>query len=65
MSRGWWEQDRTNLEGAKKRSAEGATVLELESKSDLDSELNTNPGGEEESRGESGSSGAEWSGAEE
>ena len=47
--------------GAKKRAAEAATVLESES----DSESNADPGVEEESRGVSGSSGAEWSGAEE
>ena len=33
--------------------------------SELDSESNADPGREEESRGASGSSGAEWSGAEE
>ena len=57
----WWEQDGIDLEGAKKRATEAVTVSELE----LDSESNTDPGGEEESRGASGSSGAEWSGAEE
>ena len=61
VSRQWWDQDGTDLEGAKKRDAEAATVLE----SDSDSDSNADPGGEEESRGASGSSGAEWSGAEE
>ena len=66
VSRRWWEQAGIDLEGAKKREAEAATVSELES----DSESNADPGGEEESRGlsglsgKSGSSGAEWSGVE-
>ena len=51
------------MEGAKKRAAYTATVLESES--DSESESNVDPGGEEESRGVSGSSGAEWSGTEE
>ena len=51
------------MEGAKKRTTEAVTVLESEL--DLDLESNTDPGREEESRGTSGSSGAEWSGAEE
>ena len=57
----WWEKAGIDLEEAKKRAAEAATVLESES----DSESNVDPGGEEESRGASRSSGAEWSGAEE
>ena len=61
VSQWWWEQDGINLEVAKKRAAESATV----SKSKLDSELNAEPVGEEDSRGTSGSSGAECSGAEE
>ena len=60
VSRWWWDQAGIDLEGAKKRAAEEATVLE----SELDSDLNAGPGREEESRGASGSSGAEWSGAE-
>ena len=60
MSRRWWEQSGIDLAGAKKRAAEAATVLESES----DLELNAEPGGEEESKGASGSSGSEWSGAE-
>ena len=51
------------MEGAKKRAAEAATGLESESESELDSESNADPGGEEESRGANGLSGAEWSGA--
>ena len=67
----WWEQAGIDLDGAKKRTMEAATVSELDSESDseLDSESNAEsnaePGGEEESRGASGSSRAEWSGAEE
>ena len=57
----WWEQTGIDLEEAKKRAAEAATDPE----SELDSELNADPGGEEEPRGASGSSGTEWSGAEE
>ena len=56
----WWEQAGIELEGTKKRVEEAATVLELE----LDSDSDADPGGEEESSGASGSSGAEWSGAE-
>ena len=51
VSHWWWEQDSIDLEGAKKRAAEATTD------SDLDS-------GGEDSSGSSGSSGAEWSGAE-
>ena len=50
VSRWWWEQAGIDLEGAKKRAAEAAT--------------HSDSGGEESS-GASGSSGAEWSGAEE
>ena len=49
------------MEEAKTRAADAATVLELE----LDSESNADPGGEEEPRGASGSSDADWSGTEE
>ena len=48
----WWEQAGIDVEGAKKRATEAA----MDSESDL---------GGEESSGASGSSGAEWSGAEE
>ena len=57
----WWEQAGIDLEGAKKRAAEAATVSESKS----DSESNKELGREEESRRASGSSGVEWSGAEE
>ena len=72
-----WYQDGIDLKGTKKRAEEAATVLdsesesepELESDSELelesDLELNADPGREEESRRASGSSGVEWSGAEE
>ena len=66
MSWRWWEQAGINLEGAKKRAAESTTRLEMdtESEEELDREPNGVAGGEEESQGESGSSGAEWSGEE-
>ena len=54
MSRRWWEQAGINLEGAKKRAAEAATVSESESYL----ESNADPGGEEKSRGVIGSIGA-------
>ena len=57
----WWEQVGIKFERAKKRAAEAA----IESESELDSELNADPVGEEEYRRASGSSGANWSGAEE
>ena len=57
----WWDQAGINLEGAKTRASEAAEVSE----SELDSDLNAEPGGDEELRGANGSSGAEWSGAEE
>ena len=73
VSRRWWEQAGIDLEGATKRAEEAATFLEseseleseLESDSESDLESSANPGGEEDSRGASGSSGAERSGAEE
>ena len=60
MSQRWWDQAGIDLEGAKKREVEATTVSESKS----DSESNADPGREEESRGASGSSGAECSGAE-
>ena len=48
----WWEHSGIDLEGAKKRAVEAATVSESESYSDS--------GRKESSR----ASGAEWSGAE-
>ena len=51
--------------GAKKRAAETATRLETDSEEEADVESNGYLVGEEESQGASGSSGAEWSGADE
>ena len=65
MSRRWWEQDGIDLEGAKKRAAGTTTRLEPDSEEEVDVESNRDSGGEDESQGESGSSGAEWSGADE
>ena len=62
--RRWWNQAGIDLEGAKKRAAEAATVSDSESDLDSDSELNADPGGEEESRGASRLSGEERSGVE-
>ena len=56
----WWEQACIDFEGAKKRAVKAATVSESES----ELESNVDLGREKESRGASGSSGAEWSGAE-
>ena len=63
----WWEQAGIDLEGAKKQSAEAMKVLEseLESEAESDVESNEDSGIEEEYKGASGLSGAEWSGAEE
>ena len=58
----WWELFSIDLEESKKRAAESATESESESESEL--ELDSDSGGDK-SRGASGSSGAEWSGAEE
>ena len=52
------------MEGMKKRAAETTTRLEPESDEESDVELNGELGGEEDSQGASGSSGAEWSRAE-
>ena len=60
----WWEQARIDLEGAKKRAAESTTRSETESEEESDVELNGYSGGEKYSQGASGSSGAEWSRAE-
>ena len=54
VSRRWWEQAGIDLDGAKKRAAEIATVLE----SETDSESESDPGRYEESSGASWSSGA-------
>ena len=63
VSQRWWEQAKIKSEGKKKRAVEVAAVSESESELDLES--NADPGGEEESRGAIGLSGAEWSGSEE
>ena len=65
VSRRWWEKIRIDLEGEKKRAAETTTILEAESEEEADVESNEDSGREEESQGASGSSGAEWSGADE
>ena len=65
VSRKWWGQAGIDLEGARKRAEESMTRLETESEEESDGEPNGVAGGEEESQGASGSSGAEWSGAEE
>ena len=65
MSRRWWVQDGIDLEGAKKRAAEATTRSEPDSEEEADVESNGESGGEKESQGASGSSGAEWSRADE
>ena len=65
MSRQRWEQDGIDLERAKKRAAELTTRSETESEKESDVESNGDLGGDEESQGASGSSGEEWSRAEE
>ena len=64
MSRRWWEQAVIDLEGERKRAAESTTRSETDSEEDSDGEPNGVAGGEEESQGASGSSGAEWTGSE-
>ena len=61
----WLDQAGIDLEGARKRAAESTTRLETESEeeSDRDPERVAG-GGNEEYQGASGSSGEEWSGAE-
>ena len=61
----WWEQDGIDLEGANKRATETTTILEIDLEEDTDVESNGDLDGEEESQESSGSSGAEWSGADE
>ena len=61
----WWcKQAGIYLEGAKKRVAEAGTVLESEVEAELDVELKEDSGGQEESKGACGSSGSEWSEAD-
>ena len=65
MSRRWWEQAVIDLEGVRKRAEESTTRLETESEEDSNGDPNGVAGGEEEEYlGASGSSGVEWSGAE-
>ena len=52
------------MEGAKKRAAETTTRLETDLEEDSDVESNGDSGVEEDSQEASGSSGAEWSRAE-
>ena len=54
-------QSRIDLEGARKRAEESTTISETESEEESDGEPNGVTGGEEESQGASGSSGAVWS----
>ena len=59
MSRRWWEQAGIDLEESRKRAAESTTRSETESEEELDREPNgVTGGGEKESQGASGSSGA-------
>ena len=67
MSRRWWDQAGIDLEGAQKQAAVSAPRSETETESEEYSageKTGAAGGGEEESQGASGSSGAEWSGAE-
>ena len=64
VSQRWWEQDGIDLEGAKKQASETTTILEPDSEEESDVELNGDSGVEVESQGASGSSGAEWSRAD-
>ena len=52
------------MEGAKKRAEETTMISDSELEEEADVELNEDSGGEEESQGTIGLSGAEWSGAE-
>ena len=45
VSRGWWEQVRIDLEGARKRAAESTTRLETEEEAESDGEPNGIAGG--------------------
>ena len=59
VSQRWWEQARIDLEGARKQAAELTTRSETESEEESDGEPDrVAGGGEEESQGASGSSGA-------
>ena len=61
----WWEYDRIYLEGVEKQAADTTTILVPESENEADVESNRDSGGEEESQRASGSSKAEWRGADE
>ena len=65
VSQWWWEQYRIDLEVAKKRATEKTKKLDPDPEEEVDVESNGDSGGEEESQGASGLSGAEWSGADE
>ena len=61
----WWDQAGIYLEGARKQTAVSATISEMESEEESDREpTGATGGGKEESQVASGSSGLEWSGAE-
>ena len=66
VSRRLWEQTGIDLKGAREKAAEAAAETETEADSESEDEPDRDAGGrgEEESQGASGSSGAEWSGAE-
>ena len=64
VSRQWWKKARIDLEGARKQAEESMNILETELEEESDGEPNGVAGGEEDSQGASGSSGAEWSGTE-
>ena len=68
VTRQWWEQTGVDWKGARERAAAAAAELGMEGFTDLESEdaMGGAVGGtgEEASLGASGSSGAEWSGAE-
>ena len=64
VSQRLWEQDGIDLEGAKKRVTETTTRSEPDLEEELEVKSNGDSGGEEESQGASGSSGAEWSGVD-
>ena len=58
VSRRWWEQTGIDLERENKRATKTTTRLDMDSEEDSDKESNGDFGGEEESQGASGSSGA-------
>ena len=58
VSRRWWYQAGIDLEGAKKRAEATMTRSETDLEEESDVESNGDLGGEEESQGDSGSSGA-------